>query len=85
MFQINAVLLNFLILKKHSFHKNMKHTTVFNIDNKKCFWAANQHIRMISEESCDTEDWSNMKIQLYITWINYNLQYIHIENSYVKL
>ncbi len=21
--------------------------------------AANQHIRMISEESCDTEDWSN--------------------------
>ncbi len=23
------------------------------------FWAANQHIRMISEGSCDTEDWSN--------------------------
>ncbi len=23
------------------------------------YWAANQHIRMISEESCDTEDWSN--------------------------
>ncbi len=22
-------------------------------------WAAYQHIRMISEESCDTEDWSN--------------------------
>ncbi len=22
-------------------------------------WAANQHIRMISERSCDTEDWSN--------------------------
>ncbi len=22
-------------------------------------WAANQHIRMISEESRDTEDWSN--------------------------
>jgi len=21
--------------------------------------AENQHIRMISEESCDTEDWSN--------------------------
>ncbi len=27
-------------------------TTVFNIDN-------NQYIRMISEGSCDTEDWSN--------------------------
>ncbi len=22
-------------------------------------WAGNQHIRMISEGSCDTEDWSN--------------------------
>ncbi len=22
-------------------------------------WAANQHIRMISEGSCDSEDWSN--------------------------
>ncbi len=28
-------------------------------DNKKYFWAPNQHIRMISEWSCDTEDWSN--------------------------
>jgi len=24
-----------------------------------CPWAANPHIRMISERSCDTEDWSN--------------------------
>ncbi len=31
-------------------------TTVFIIDNKK--WAANQHIRMISEGSRDTEDFS---------------------------
>ncbi len=23
------------------------------------YWAANQYIRMISEGSCDTEDWSN--------------------------
>jgi len=41
--------------------------------------AANQHIRMISEGSCDTEDRSNMlKIQLYITGINYILKYIQI-------
>jgi len=33
--------------------------TDFNIDNKKVSWALNQHIRMISEGSCDTEDWSN--------------------------
>uniref|UniRef100_A0A8C2CC91 Prolyl endopeptidase n=1 Tax=Cyprinus carpio TaxID=7962 RepID=A0A8C2CC91_CYPCA len=32
-------------------------TTVFNIDNVS--GAVNQHIRMISEGSCDTEDWSN--------------------------
>ncbi len=35
-------------------------TAVFNIDiNKNVSWAANQHIRMISEGSCDTEDWRN--------------------------
>ncbi len=35
-------------------------TTVFNIDNNKNIsWVANQHIRMISKGSCDTEDWSN--------------------------
>ncbi len=29
-------------------------------------WAANQHIRMISEGSCDTEDWSNdAEIQIW--------------------
>ncbi len=27
--------------------------------NKNVSWVENQHIRMISEGSCDTEDWSN--------------------------
>ncbi len=43
---------------------------------------------MISEGSCDTEDWSNdagCKIQLCIAGINYNLKYIQIENIYLKL
>ncbi len=37
------------------------YSTVLNIDNnnKNVSWAANQNIRMISEGSCDTEDWSN--------------------------
>ncbi len=26
---------------------------------RKDSWAANQNIRLISEGSCDTEDWSN--------------------------
>ncbi len=30
-----------------------------SIDNNKCFLSTNQHIRMISEGSCDTGDWSN--------------------------
>ncbi len=42
-------------------------------------WAANQYIRMISEESCDTEDWSNdaENSHALITAINYILQYNH--------
>jgi len=39
-------------------------------------WAANQHIRMISEGSCDTEDWSNdAENSALITGINYILKY----------
>lgn len=44
----------------------------------------NQHIRMISEGSCDTEDCSNdAENSALIT--NCILQYIQIENSYFKL
>ncbi len=40
---------------------------------------------MISEGSCDTEDWSNdAENSALITAINYILQYFHIENSYFK-
>ncbi len=46
----------------------------------------NQHIRMISEGSCDTEDWSNeAENSALITEINYILKYIKTENSYFKL
>ncbi len=41
---------------------------------------------MISEGSCDTEDWSNdAENTVLITEIKYILQYIDIENSYFKL
>ncbi len=57
-FQINVVLLNHRILNKQQNIKMLNHnilssTTVFNIYNN---WTSNQHIRMISEDSCDTED-----------------------------
>jgi len=35
--------------------------------------AAKWHIRMISEGSCDTEDWSNNAKSFAITGINYIL------------
>ncbi len=43
---------------------------------------------MISEGSCDTEDWSNdaeNSALHHSTEINYILKYIKIENSYFKL
>ncbi len=59
-------------------------TTVFNID-KKCF-LSNQYIRIISEGSRDSEDWSNdAGNSALITEINYILKYIKIENSHFKL
>ncbi len=38
---------------------------------------------MISEESCDSEDWSN--VCFLITGINYIWKYIEIENGYFKM
>ncbi len=51
-------------------------STVLNIDNnnynKNIYWTANQHIRMISEGSCDTEDLSSeAENVVLITGINY--------------
>ncbi len=41
---------------------------------------------MISEESCDTEDWSNdAENTALIIGINYILTYIHIEKSLFEL
>ncbi len=64
------------------------YTAVLNIDNnnnKIVSWAANQHIIMISEGSCDTEDWSNdAENSALITGINYILKYNQIESSYFK-
>ncbi len=69
--------------KYYVFHKNMKQHIN---NNNHVSWAANQHIRMISEGSCDTEGWSNdAENSALIKRINYILQYIQIENGYFKL
>ncbi len=43
-------------MKYNNFRKKLNNTNVFNIDNNNnnVSWAANQHIKMISEGSCDT-------------------------------
>ncbi len=58
--------------------------TVFNmiIRRNVSYAPILNHIRMISEGSCDTKDWSMLpKIKLCITGINYILKYIPIEFS----
>ncbi len=51
-------------------------------EGKWTLWAANQHIIMISELSCNTEDWSNdAENSALITEINDIFLYIHIQNS----
>ncbi len=57
----------------HGFHKNSMQQKLNKNKNKNVSWAPNQHIRMISEGSCDTEDW---KFSFTITGINYILKYI---------
>ncbi len=42
---------------KQNTSKLLSKTTVFNIDNNRN--VPNQYIRMVSEGSCDTEDWRN--------------------------
>ncbi len=53
-------------------------TTIFKTDNsKKREQKKSQHIRMISNGSCNTEDWSNdAEILALITEINYILKCI---------
>ncbi len=48
-----------------------------------CEQQLNMHIIMISEGSCDTEDWSSgcWKFSFAITGINYILKYIKIEKK----
>ncbi len=41
----------------HGFYKNSKQHNSDN--NQKCFLSSKSAYRMISEGSCDTEDWSN--------------------------
>ncbi len=53
------------------------------MDNK-VSWAAKQHIIIISEGSCDTEDWSNDAENTTVHHRN-SFQYIQIEKSYFKL
>jgi len=56
--QVNAVLLNFLFCKSITWKNIITVSTKISI-TRNVAWAVNQHIIMISEGSCDTEDYSN--------------------------
>ncbi len=65
------------------FKKILKITTVFNIDNNKCF---------LSNKSAYSNNYWRIKTgvmtlitQLYISGINYILKYIQTENSYFEM
>ncbi len=80
LFQINAVLLNFLFIFEswkiqcYSFHKNIEQHNCFNIDNnQKCF---------LSSKSVYSNDAENTAL---ITAINCILQYIPTENRYFNI
>ncbi len=65
--------------------KNIKQYKWFQhwLNNKKCSWAQYQHIRLISEGSQDTENWSDdcWKFSFAITEINNILRNIKIEKA----
>ncbi len=60
---MKAVILNFLLInnleinEEHISTNILISTTFFNIYNNRK--SPNRHIKIISEWSCDTEDWSN--------------------------
>ncbi len=67
------------ILKNKTYHGTSKYEAAQLFSTliiRNISWAANLHIRMISEGSCDTEDWSNdAENSALITGINYILTY----------
>ncbi len=86
-FQINAVLLNFLFITdswkiNYQFHKKYAAAQLFStLIIRNVPWAANQHMRMISEDHVTLKTGVMMlKIQCCITEMNYILQYIQIES-----
>ncbi len=79
----NAALFNFVSIKylnknvSHVPKNNIKQHNSFNIEN------INQHIIIISDGSCDTEDWSNDAENSALHQINkLYLKYIKIGNQY---
>ncbi len=80
------------ILFKSRFPQILNWTCVFNMNINYVSWAQNQHIRMISEGSRDTEDWSNgwWKLSFAIAlnknkernkWTNITCVYIYVHYS----
>ncbi len=63
----------FVISPKHFIQLNVILLNIGDKINVSC--APNQHIRMISEGSRDTEDWSNNENDDFVTEINKTFKY----------
>ncbi len=93
LFQINVIHFNFLFTKETIqinaswFPQKYLATQVFStlITKIRVFWAVNQHIRISSEGSCETVDWSNDAENSALHYRNKLLyKNIKIENIYLK-
>jgi len=73
-------------MTKSEFLKDItKKKLSFKLSSNYVSWAENQHIGMISEGSCNTEDVvMTLEIQLGITGIKYNV-ILKIENRYFEI
>ncbi len=58
-YSLYTVTKKYIIFQINAVHLNWQYHWWFNTDNTKVSCAANQHIRIISEGSCDAQDWSN--------------------------
>jgi len=84
---------NFLFIKKSwnicitFFTKILRSSNCWLVIIRNVNWAPNQHIRIITEESFDTEDWSNMLLfsvnaVKYIKWKTVILNWNNISQYY---
>ncbi len=73
-FSNNYILNIFLLIKEIQIFLFIIVSKNIKQQNKNVSWVENRHIRMISERSRDTEDWSNNAENSALHYLNYILK-----------